>query len=161
MYPIIESSSSLVKYSHALSSERNIAAMCDEVQVTIAHEPSFSARSLRNILTITPSLALLVLSLPQDQVRRLRFTGLQLPRLQTFRSNIPHRFIAKFIFHSPALSALDVQDCRCLLPGQACPLSAQALPVLDDLSCPIRCLRQLQFSPQFTAGGSSPGIQTL
>ena len=94
---------------------------------------------LRQCLSMVVNVVDLILLLPSDMPVHL-LHGFFLPRLQLFKTNLPHRDLLTFVDCMPGLCVLCVGSCGRDARDRICPLTGADLSRVLTLECPAECL---------------------
>ncbi|RPD60319.1 hypothetical protein L226DRAFT_577105 [Lentinus tigrinus ALCF2SS1-7] len=96
-------------------------------------------RTLSICLSLTPNVEILTLWI-YPPISVATFASIPLPRLEVFRSSLPHRALLPFVATRPALRALDLGSCG---RARTCTLSTLSLQHINDLTCRTSCAPRL------------------
>ena len=108
----------------------------------------FPAALLRECLCACSNIKTLSLVAPSSTPGTI-FTGVSFPRLERFRTDLPHGVLRSFLTAHPTISSLILGRC-----GQrtGCPLSGIPCQDIVDVRCPSSCLAGLSAGQVSSAG---------
>ncbi|KAI0686205.1 hypothetical protein C8Q76DRAFT_699033 [Earliella scabrosa] len=106
--------------------------------VTIMLSVPFSLVALRACLLSSINVVDLVLFLPYDMFADI-LPGIHFPRLQLFKTNLPHRLLKTFLTSHNTITDLCLQGCG-RAPGESCPLRLIDLSHVTAVECALECV---------------------
>ncbi|KAI1788733.1 hypothetical protein LXA43DRAFT_894149 [Ganoderma leucocontextum] len=132
------SAADVVAFIDAATIDPEAASVVTDMRITLHNQ--IPPQALRQCLAITPNLEDLILFLPRDSPEDI-LDDVHLPRLQLFKTNLPHGSILHFLSTHDTLSDLCLGACGRDERAASCPLSTLYLNGVRVVECPIGCVR--------------------
>lgn len=131
--------SSLENYTALLKHHPQASELLDELRVFFQKDSAFPLYLLRECLSLSSSITDLTLEIGNaSPYPRTLFPSLCFPRLQFFKTSVPHSLLIDFMSTHSSLRVLVLGNCG---RKKICPLGRGTvnLPEVADLQCPIGC----------------------
>ncbi|KAI1782176.1 hypothetical protein LXA43DRAFT_906548 [Ganoderma leucocontextum] len=116
--------------------ETRVATAVTDLTVKLGEPAPIAA--LRQCLSLVINVTDVVLLLPLHTPPHL-LAGLHLPKLELFKTNLPHRDLLPFLGLLPNLSVLCLDSCHRHADERVCPLSGVNLSSVLTMECPAGC----------------------
>ena len=108
----------------------------------VALDVPYPVDALWEALSVASHLKDLVLLLSSDDTPNNILDGLHFPRLELFKTNLPHHYITPFVSHQPSLICLCLGSCG-RAHGEPCPLQVHNLNHIVTAEYPVSCVASI------------------
>ena len=145
----------LITFDNAAYDDPDVALAVQVLTVRL-HNP-FPLDVLRRSLAAPIFITDLIIFLPLNTTPVI-LNNLLFPRLELFKTNLPHRFLVHFLSLHPSLTNLCLDACG-RVADEACPLDCLDLQHISTVECPIGCVHGVAHPDVFrlTAQMQHPG----